>query len=223
MKSALIVFAKKPEIGKVKTRLTTEFTPQEATELYTAFLQDALEMYKALPADVRLYVAPPDEMPSHLVPQGISTHVQKGKDLGERMLMAFVETFAAGYENAIIIGTDHPTLPTFFIEMGFDMLRKPFQIVIGGSEDGGYYLLGMNEFYPVLFEDMTYSHDAVFDMTFERATTSDAQVVLLPTWYDIDTPADVKRMIGELEVCENQLPRTRTFIQSLVEIYPDLA
>lgn len=221
-KSALIVFAKKPETGKVKTRLTSLLTAEEAAELYAAFLQDALAEYTTLAADVRLYVAPPDEMPSRYTPDGVTTHVQKGADLGERMLMAFVETFAAGYEKAIIIGTDHPSLPTEWISMSFEAMTIPFRTVIGPSEDGGYFLIGMNELYPILFERMTYSHDQVFDMTLERAADTSTQVVLLPNWYDIDTPKDLKRLIEELPDVYAELPHTRAYVAILQAKYPEL-
>lgn len=204
---ALIVFAKRPEPGSVKTRLTALLTDAEAADLYAAFLQDSLDAYAHLGVTVRLYLAPePDgrlpALPDGLVPEGVSVHVQRGDGLGERMLNAFVETFVAGFERVAIIGTDHPTLPLAFVDHAFNELASPFSIVLGPSEDGGYYLLAMNEVYPQLFDGMTYSHADVFAQTAERAHETDATLAILPTWFDVDTPAALRRLAADLDGSE---------------------
>lgn len=198
--SALVVFAKAPEPGLVKTRLTGVLTEEEAARLYEAFLWDSLEAYVGLPAVVRLYLAPSSgDLPDGLVPEDVSVHTQRGAGLGERMLNAFVETFVAGYERVVIIGTDHPTLPLAFVERAFAELASPLATVIGPSEDGGYYLLGMNEVYPQLFRGMTYSHPDVFEDTLQRVHTTPASLSILPTWYDVDTPAALRRLAADLD------------------------
>lgn len=223
MNDALIVFAKRPEPGAVKTRLTALVTPAEAARLYEAFLRDALAQYAALDVDVRLYFSPSDRaIPAGLVPGGVSVHTQAGPGLGARMKLAIVETFAAGYERVVIIGTDHPTLPSAFIEEAFAALAGPPAIVVGPSDDGGYYLLGMNTFYPEVFHDMRYSHDAVFEQTVERAGRTAARLVVLPPWYDVDTPAALRRLIGDLEVQEPAAAHTRRVVDELRAAYPAL-
>ena len=219
--SALIVFAKVPAPNKVKTRLTHLLSPQEAADLYASFLFDALEQYTGLRVDVRLYLSPTeDSIPDELRIDGVSLHTQVGNDLGERMAHAFVETFMAGYQHAVIIGTDHPTLPSSFIEHAYNLLEKPYTVVIGPSEDGGYYLLGMNEFYPQLFQDMTYSHSNVYEDTLDRARSLKAELSILPEWYDVDTPEALQKLIGEIEGAHAPLTRTRKTISRLVELYP---
>ncbi|MEZ4700271.1 MAG: TIGR04282 family arsenosugar biosynthesis glycosyltransferase [Rhodothermales bacterium] len=222
--SALIVFAKVPEPGKVKTRLTELLTPTQAAELYTAFLADALAQYAALDVDVRLYLPPSDKtMPAGVVPEPVSRQAQVGADLGARMGHAFLETFMAGYKKAVIIGTDHPTLPSPFIDEAFRILDDPYAISIGPSEDGGYYLLGMNEFYPHLFEGMTYSHDQVFMQTLERAGETGAEVTVLPPWFDVDTPDELVRLARELPDADPEaLPRTREVLGRLAKAYAAL-
>ncbi len=202
--AALLVFAKLPEPGAVKTRLTAVVTPAEAARLYGAFLHDSLAAYATLEADVRLYLAGGSTagdgtLPAGLVPEAASVHRQRGDGLGARMLGAFVETFVAGYERAAVIGTDHPTLPLAFVARGLEELRAPFSVVLGPSDDGGYYLLGMNEVYPALFEGMTYSHPAVFAETLARAEATPAAVSILPPWYDVDTPDALRRLAADLE------------------------
>ena len=216
MTRALLVFAKVPKPGQVKTRLTPTLSPAEAARVYTAFLRDALRQYAQLDAAVRLYVAPP--LPDDgLVgqPTDISVHEQEGEGLGARMRNALAESFDAGYEHLAVVGTDHPTLHLSFIEKGFDVLESEPSICIGPSADGGFYLLGMNAPFPRLFDDMSYSHDHVFVDTLERARTTGAAVTVLPEWYDVDTPGALRRMLGDLEQSTVEAPNTRRIVATL--------
>ena len=213
--AALLVFAKRPQPGAVKTRLTGAISDAEAAALADAFLRDALDAYAALPADVRLYLdAPPDAAPPDLAPDGVTLHEQRGDGLGRRMLHAFVESFLGGYERVVVIGADHPTLPLDFVRLAFDELAEPLRIVLGPSDDGGYYLLGTNELRPALFEGMAFSHGAVFEETLARAQ-AEAAVTVLPPWYDVDTPADLRRLASELEAEPALAPRTREVLAAL--------
>jgi hypothetical protein len=220
MTGALIVFAKPPTPGNVKTRLVSELSARDAAALYRAFLDDALEQYAALSFDVRLYMAEPEDGDAGLDVLGSHHFEQEGSGLGERMHRAFAGTFGEGYDRAVIVGTDHPTLPTAFIEQAFDLLTAPQSIVIGPADDGGYYLLGMNDPRPEVFREMTYSHDRVFDETLDRALASGAFVSILPQWYDVDTPADLRRLAAELsDGGAGVAPRTRRLLGKLAEHY----
>lgn len=221
---ALIVFAKVPQPNRVKTRLTTLLTPEEAADLYAAFLKDAIDAYLELDVDVRLYFSPYEEgIPTDLQPAGVSVYTQKGDGLGARMAAAFAETFVAGYQKAVIIGTDHPTLPAAFIEQAFAVLQDDKKsISIGPSDDGGYYLLGMNTFSPAVFADMTYSHPAVFAQTLERIGPLDAELHVLPEWYDVDDPDSLKRLVQDIKSSEIPLGRTRKALALLKASYPAL-
>ena len=223
MKKALIVFAKQPVPGQVKTRLTSLLTEAEAARLYQAFLEDALVQYGTLDVAVRLYISPPPgpERPA-FVPEEVVVKAQQGEGLGERMLLAFVESFAAGHEQLVIIGTDHPTLPTVFIAQAFDALAERLSVCIGPSDDGGYYLLGMNDFYPQLFDDMLYSHPEVFGETVQRASGTRANLTILPTWYDVDTPEALQRLVADLGATPHGAERTRAVVADLQKAYPEL-
>jgi len=223
LQTALLVFAKQPIPGAVKTRLTTLLTPEEAAGLYTAFLKDALAQYATLGTDIRLYLAPPGDIPPEWLPERARVFHQNGNDLGERMLFAFLETFKAGYERIVIIGTDHPTLPTMFLEMAFDALKERYGMVIGPTDDGGYYLLGMNEWYPEVFENMTYSHPEVFQQTLDRMEETNATITILPEWYDVDLPKDLSRLIADLAESPPMIAQnTRQFVKILTKRYPQL-
>ena len=218
--AALIVFARLPVPGAVKTRLQPVIGPEACARLYEAFLRDALDQYAALGPAVRLYLAPaPEPVPPGLVPDGADVFTQQGADLGARMLRAFVETFGAGYARAVVVGTDHPTLPDAFVEIAFEALDEPLSVCIGPSDDGGYYLLGMNELYPQLFAGMTYSRPDVFDATVARAAQTSAGLTVLPPWYDVDTPADLRRLLADLDETP---PHTRRVLQELAGAHPEL-
>ncbi|MEX2401869.1 MAG: TIGR04282 family arsenosugar biosynthesis glycosyltransferase [Rhodothermales bacterium] len=243
--AALIVFAKPPVPGGVKTRLTPFLTEREAADVYAAFLGDAVEQYTGLTADVRLYLAAPSSAadddasgaaPSDAAPsdgaldagiadlfQQMKTFTQRGAMLGERMLRAFAETFSAGYGRVVIVGTDHPTMPSSFLEKAIEHLATPRTVVVGPAEDGGYYLLGMNDLRPEVFHEMSYSHDAVFDETVRRVAEGGAGLTVLPTWYDVDTPADLVRLAEEVDEVEGGLRRTRAVLARLRDRYPEIA
>ncbi len=218
--NALIVFAKPPVAGRVKTRLTELLTEREAAALYEAFLRDALAQYLHFDADVRLYVAGATEpLAAPVVPTAVSVFRQCGDGLGARMARAFRETFDAGYGRIVIIGTDHPTLPSGYLEAASEALEQPGADSIGPSADGGYYLLGMNRWYPQLFEAMTYSHAEVFVRTHARIRKVGVQPAVLPPWYDVDRPEDLQRLAADLADRSNRAPHTRRRLKALTQKY----
>ena len=221
---ALIVFAKPPVPGEVKTRLTELLSEEEAARLYEAFLLDALDLYRQLGVPVRLYLTSLDISLS-LEDGPVTLLRQEGEGLGDRMKYAFAETLGAGYDRAVIVGTDHPSLPLTFVEQAFRELGEKPSICIGPSEDGGYYLLGMNAFYPSVFEDITYSRPDVFEVTLDKIRTTPAELTVLPEWYDVDTPAHLRRLVAELvegEVPARRARRTHRILERLAEHYPQL-
>ena len=195
---ALIVFARSPVAGQVKSRLTQLLSSQEAADLYRAFLVDSLAQYASLEVDVRLYMA--DEGDPGVRLYGAQLKKQCGNGLGERMEHAFQETAVEGYEQMVIIGTDHPTLPTEFIMDAYEALSDVPAVCIGPASDGGYYLLGMSPLICGLFDGIVYSKPNVLSLTLVRARESGASVTQLPVWYDVDTPEDLRRLVSEKTV-----------------------
>ena len=230
---ALLVFAKAPEPGRVKTRLCPPLTPRQAAALYDAFLRDALDRYAALAATasgatasgvgpgaagglaVRLHLDGAARVPDW-VPPGVEVLPQRGDGLGERMLRAFVQAFAAGHDRAIVVGTDHPTLPTEYLGLALDALDDPLTAVLGPSDDGGYYLLGLNDVAPDLF-DMDYSHPDVFADTLDRVMELDMTPVVLPGHYDVDDGPALARLAAEWRGGADVGPRTAAMLQRLTE------
>ncbi|PSQ96069.1 MAG: glycosyltransferase [Bacteroidetes bacterium SW_11_64_17] len=211
MDASLLVFAKVPRPGAVKTRLTPALTPEEAARVYMAFLRDTLRQVVQLEVDdMRLYLAPPlpdDEIDG--VPAAVSVHEQTGDGMGARMHCALRETLRDGADRAVLMGSDHPTLPSSFLRQAFRSLEEARSLCVGPTEDGGFYLLGMSTMYPQLFDGMSYSHSEVFADTVARAQQTDAEVTVLPEWYDVDTPQDLDRMQADLATDAVEAPNTR--------------
>ncbi len=199
-RSALIVFFKIPEVGKVKTRLSPPLSLEDAAHLYACFVEDIFEKVCSKGFDVLGFVSGN----LHDVPKWIEffakTHVcmesQIGNDLGERMSNAFRFCFERGYERVCIIGTDSPDLPLSMIEHAFELLSATEPTVaIAGADDGGYVLLGMNRYFPEAFERVPYSTNHTYTATLAQLRTTNATIIELPMWYDVDTMSDLHRLI----------------------------
>jgi len=192
----LIVFAKAPVPGTVKTRLCPPLLPEEAAHLAEAFLRDALRMYAKIGVDVRLYLAGEWDLDRAAL-FGASLHKQCAGTLGDRLQAACEESETLGYSEIVVIGADHPTLPGAYLEEAFRIIRKPDTAVLGPTSDGGFYLLGMNTYAPEAFEGK-YSHPNVFRETRERIVRIWNRVHQLPEWYDVDRADDLERLIKDL-------------------------
>jgi uncharacterized protein len=196
--NALAVMAKAPVPGSVKTRMVPPLTLEQAAALYRAILRDQLEHLTRLAA-IDLYVAfTPDDaaaLMKSVVPAAFECFPQRGEDLGERMQEIFAELWRRGHRNLVLIGSDVPAVPLDFFQETYSALNcEDKRVVFGPSQDGGYYLVGMNQPTPQIFERMTWSHDRVLVQTTEKLTRLGMAVKLLPTWFDIDTIEDLKRL-----------------------------
>jgi rSAM/selenodomain-associated transferase 1 len=183
-KLLLVVVAKAPVPGKVKTRLIPRVTPEEAVDLYRCFLQDRVMTIAALKGvDLAIAFTPADarDMFVPLSQNGINLFSQKGADLGERLNNIFVEKLAAGYDAVSIIDSDTPDLPQSTIQESFKrLLSTQTDVVFGPCHDGGYYLVGMRKPNPELFEDITWSTETVLSKTLKRAKHLGLKADLLP-------------------------------------------
>jgi rSAM/selenodomain-associated transferase 1 len=196
--NALAVMAKAPIPGKVKTRMVPPLTHEQAAQLFQVLLLDQLEHLTAL-EDVDLYVAfTPVEAKTlikGIVPANFQCFHQRGHDLGERMYEVFAELWRRGHRNLVLIGGDLPVVPFLFLRDAFKVLqREDRQLVFGPSEDGGYYLVGMNQPTPEIFQEMSWSHDQVLKQTTEKVTRLGIDFGLLPGWFDLDTIKDLERL-----------------------------
>jgi len=201
--NALAVMAKAPIPGSVKTRMVPPLTHEQAAELSRVLLLDQLDHLTEL-ADVDLYVAfMPAEAASlmkTIVPADFQCFPQRGDDLGERMYEVLAELWRRGHRNLLLIGSDLPVVPLIFLRDAFKVLEsEDRQLVFGPSEDGGYYLVGMNQPTPEIFQEMSWSHDQVLAQTTEKLTRLGIDFRLLPGWFDLDTIEDIERLRAEAD------------------------
>jgi rSAM/selenodomain-associated transferase 1 len=195
-RSGLIVFAREPIPGRVKTRLAASVGDIAAAELYELMLQDVLNTSRQL-GEVETIVFWDCEVESlaHLARRySCCSKKQSGGDLGQRMQAAFGEMFASGYDACCIIGSDAPDLPFSYIQQAFDRLTKErVDAVFGPCDDGGYYLMGMSRLWPQLFENIDWSTSNVLRESLAEAVMAGCKTSLLPEWYDIDNVDDLEK------------------------------
>ncbi|MEM1219801.1 MAG: TIGR04282 family arsenosugar biosynthesis glycosyltransferase [Bacteroidota bacterium] len=191
LSTALILFVKNPELGKVKTRLAKDAGDENALKIYKALLGHTREITVDLPLDRLLYYSTWIEENDEWDETQFKKRLQKGDDLGSRMSNAFAEAFNQ-YERVLIIGSDCAQLNEQMIEHAIEQL-KFYPFVIGPSEDGGYYLLGMQKFTPSVFEDIPWSTKEVLLHTLDRIRDLEASYYLLPKLSDIDYLEDWKK------------------------------
>ena len=218
--SALIVVAKEPVAGKTKTRLSPSLRSQEATELYGCFLLDTLELVHRVEG-VQPIIAylPRSAEPFFraIAPPGFDLVPQEGADLGERLDNVLRQCLQSGYRQAVVIGSDSPTLPLIHLAQAFRELEDPeVDVVLGPSDDGGYYLIGLKSPCSPLFRGIVMSTSTVATETLERARGEGLRVACLPRWYDVDRPEDLARLIEELRSQPDHPARhTRAFLADM--------
>lgn len=199
MMQAAAIMARVPVPGQVKTRLVPPLTPAEAARLYAGFLQDTIDRLARLD-DITPFVActppAPAGLPAGFVPPEFSLLPQAGNDLGERLASVTETLFSRGATTVVLCDSDSPTLPGQYIEEAFQRLRES-DIVIGPSDDGGYYLIGMHRCIPRLFSGIPWSSADVTRRTIEVAGRLNLTVSLLEPWYDVDTAADLDHLCRE--------------------------
>src|SRR6266576_3537062 len=203
---ALALMAKVPFAGEVKTRLTPPLTPEEAAKLSMCFLRDMTMNLCDLNGDGResvvLYTpADAQKLLRSLVPNGFRLLAQRGETLGERLVNAATDLLSNGFESVCLINSDSPTLPGEVLRTAASLLAQDGdRVVLGPSEDGGYYLIGLKHPHQELFERIAWSTAEVLAHTIERAADINLPVELLPTWYDVDDAGTLRLLCDELSL-----------------------
>jgi rSAM/selenodomain-associated transferase 1 len=220
--------AKAPRPGKVKTRLCPPLTPEQASALNICFLRDTTEnIHQVTEAGnstgLVVYTPVGDEAAFEgVLPTGFQLLGQRGDGFGERLLHACEDLFSCGFSAVCLIDSDSPTMPQDALLQAVARLSCPGdRVVLGGSDDGGYYLIGLNRLHQRLFEQIDWSTERVLEQTLERARQIGLKAELLPTWYDVDDGATLERLRRELLPNPDERSagydawHTRTFLESL--------
>lgn len=192
MTDCLIVFAKEPMKGKVKTRLSPYLSQTECLKLYKQLLANTLLLARNIKCGKRIIAYDSgDQNPSFLkkMASDFEFYRQKGRDIGERMFDAF-KTYASIDAKVVIIGSDSPDLPESYINRAFNELNEN-DLVLGPAYDGGYYLIGLKKPYRSVFNGIKWSSGSVFDRTLKNAKQSNLKTAILDFWHDIDRREDL--------------------------------
>ena len=218
---AIGVMAKAPQPGRAKTRLCPPLRPEQAAELSAAFLRDITENIALAAQQAPIFgcvaFAPPGaEMwfDGHLadgtgfvLADGSPPMPHNVQGFGRCLLHAVEAMLGAGFGAACVVNSDGPTLPTRFLVRAAQALLEPGErVVLGPADDGGYYLLGMQRPHAHLFADITWSTDSVAATTRARAGELGLDVLVLPSWYDVDDAASLARLMCHTSEGEQPYP-----------------
>src|SRR5207302_3187279 len=222
---ALAVMTKAPRAGKVKTRLVPPLSPEEAAQLNVCFLRDtAAAIVKACGTSARgvgVYTPIGAEAAYiDLLPREFDLLPQRGDGFGERLAFAAADLFQCRFASVCLIDSDSPTVSTDVYVKAVEFLTNPGdRVVLGPSDDGGYYLIGLKQNHPELFERIDWSTERVLEQTQQRVEQLHLDLALLPSSYDVDDAATLRRLHDELlspKSAPDIAPKTRKFLAELV-------
>jgi hypothetical protein len=196
MPAAVVLFAKAPLPGRVKTRLTPPLSAGQAAEFHRACAHDTWRKIESLaPAGSYFFSDTVWDDYSGLAAPG-QRGVQRGADLGARMLNCFQDLHERGHSGVLIVGSDSPTLPREYLEQGLRALED-VDAVLGPTEDGGYYAIGCRRTHPQLLHGVEWSSPETLRQTEANLRALGLRFQKLPLWYDVDTAEDLKRLANE--------------------------
>jgi uncharacterized protein len=202
---ALAVMAKAPRAGKVKTRLAPVLGFEGSATINICFLRDTARNIAEVAAEggaagLICYTPVGDEAAfDGLLPEGFALIAQRGDGFGERLLCAAEDILACGFGAVCLIDSDSPTLPGSALREAVGKLAEPGdRVVLGGSDDGGYYLIGLKAAHAAPFERIAWSTASVYAETVERVREAGLELVELPVWYDVDDGATLEVLRAEL-------------------------
>jgi len=188
----LIVFVKNPELGKVKTRLAKSIGDAQALAIYLKLLNSCFELTEAIEHDVVIYYNNYVDSEDQWNSKKYKKYLQKGDSLGDKMHNAIAEQLNKGYKKACLVGSDIYELNLTVIETAFKKLKNN-DVVIGPAQDGGYYLIGMNEPNAELFDISGWSTSTVFEETITKIREQKLTYDEVETLNDIDDINDLKK------------------------------
>ncbi|MFQ5515506.1 MAG: TIGR04282 family arsenosugar biosynthesis glycosyltransferase [Myxococcota bacterium] len=211
------LFARAPEPGRVKTRLSPPLSAHEAAALYEAMLRDILSQHASEPeVSLALWFTPPERAFwfERVAPKVFALHPQQGPDLSSRLRHAFRFHAAEGYARIVVRGTDSPTLPAEHITRAFAALER-VDLVLCPDRDGGYNLIGLRRPCDALFE-LELGDGGVLERTLARANEAGLSHARLEPHYDVDRIGDLECLVRDIDPLRT--PRTQAWLRSRASI-----
>ena len=213
-RGVVVVMAKAPREGSVKTRLTGAYPARDVVQLSECLLRDTLTLVRALPR-VHLAVMCPAEDVADIeacLGGGVEVIGQTGRGLAAGLISVF-ERFVPGYRRVVALDSDSPHLPGTILQAAFELLKSS-DLVVGPTEDGGYYLVGASAMHPGLFDPASLGTGNARDALIANARSLGLSVALTEPWYDVDLPEDLRRLAAELRIEPGRAPRTAALLAS---------
>jgi hypothetical protein len=213
--SALLIFVKYPEAGKVKTRLAATVGAELAAQLYQEFIRCTFALATQIEVAARFVTFTPVDKENQLrklFAQPWQWFAQaESTDLGIRIHRAVQHVLQQGYSQVLTIGTDSPSLPAEYLKQAA-MALTTHDLVLGPATDGGYYLIGVKSAPEELFAGIDWSTERVLQQTLQRAEQLRLSVHQLPVWYDVDDLATLQRFCREAKLSPALLQRVKPYL-----------
>lgn len=186
---ALAIFIKNPELGKAKTRIAKDSNDEKALSVYKSLLSITRNLAVSLNTNTYVFYSQFIDPKDEWISPPFHKKLQGGKDLGEKMSNGFRLLFTERYKKVLLIGSDCPYITEEIIEQAYQELDEK-DFVFGPTFDGGYYLIGMKQFRPLVFADILWSTESVMQTSIERVFAMGCSIALLPKLQDIDHLSD---------------------------------
>jgi rSAM/selenodomain-associated transferase 1 len=217
-KPVLVIIAKQPQVGTTKTRLSPPLSLSAAAGLFEALLLDTIDLAASVDGiDLAVAVTPPESIPyfDGVTPPGTLLLPVSCPDIGDCLTQVFEQLLGRGYPRVLAFNSDGPSLPLAYIQAALQLLDD-HDVVYGPSEDGGYYLVALDQPHPELFRGIEWSTPRVMDQSLAVTHEAGLQVGLLPEWFDVDNAAGLKRLLQDARTLpSHRLVNTRRFLAGL--------
>ncbi len=210
----LVVMAKAPRPGMVKTRLARSLPVEAVTELYRCLLDDTMSLARSLGTVEIAIMCPASDVEelARLTPNGVGVVAQKGEGLAAGLTSVFAHFAAPGRQRVVAFNSDSPHLPASVLGSAFEALIK-HDVVVGPTHDGGYYLVGAKAAHSTLFEGDGMGTKTALEVLLARARLLQLSIGFTDPFYDIDVGDDLTRLAAELQIAPSRAPQTAFWLR----------
>src|ERR1700686_1626065 len=216
----LVIMAKAPRPGAVKTRLTPSLATEAVTAFYSCLLEDTLALARSLKlSDVEVAIMCPESDVNELAQlagNGASVVAQKGEGLAAGLTSVFAHFAKSGRKRVVAFNSDSPHLPASVLESAFEALTG-HDVVVGPTHDGGYYLVGAKAAHPTLFDGDGMGTKSALEILLAQARALQLLVGFTDPFFDVDVGDDLSRLAAELRLAPDRAPRTAAWLKKWEE------